>query len=176
MGSRAVITTSYSDEPETSQEFGLYTQFLGPRNCVESFLIYCKMQGFTSPEENKRGWDDLYAVMENYSGENARIEIGKCCDLGIEYLDYGVYVIRDWEIIDRQYQFIADESNYDAVYSLILKIDQSQPKAQQLGKEKIDKLWETLNPEYKLYLKLAEKFKHKLPPKENKKEKRDIER
>lgn len=169
MGSRAVITTSQSDELETSQDIGLYTQFYGPRDCVEAFLTYCKMRNFPSPEVQSIGWHGLCTVMENFSGENARISIGKCCDLGIEFLDYGVYVIQDWEIVDRQHQFAADESDYDAVYRIILKIDQAQPKEQQLGKGKIDLLWEDLNPEYKLYLKLKEKFSNRKQPAAKKK-------
>lgn len=115
MGSRAVITTSQSDELENSQDIGLYTQFYGPRDCVEAFLTYCKMRNFPSPERQSIGWHGLCTVMENFSGENARISIGKCCDLGIDFLDYGVYVIQDWEIIDRKHQFAADESDYHIV-------------------------------------------------------------
>jgi len=173
MGSRAVITTSQADEIENSQDTGLYTQFYGPRNCIEAFLVYCKMRQIPSPENNISGWDALYTVMNNFSGDNARISIDKCCELNIELLDYGVYIIRDWEIIDRQFQFIPDEVDYDCVYDLIMKIDQAQPKEHQLGKAKIDKLWENLNPEYKLYLKLAEKYNCK---KRSGKKKNDIER
>ena len=75
LGSRAVITTSQSDELENSQDIGLYTQFYGPRDCVEAFLTYCKMRNFPSPERQSIGWHGLCTVMENFSGENARISI-----------------------------------------------------------------------------------------------------
>ena len=52
MGNRAVITASLSNDPQTSNDIGIYLHWNGGRDSVEAFLEYCKRRGFRPPDQD----------------------------------------------------------------------------------------------------------------------------
>lgn len=127
MGNRAVITASKSMDVQSSSDIGVYLHWNGGRDSVEAFLEYCKRRGFRSPDEDCYGWARLCQVIANFFGGDLSIGIDKCCNLDCDNGDNGVYIIKGWEIVGRQYFNENEQYNYDK--ELMLKdIDSQQPK------------------------------------------------
>ena len=63
MGNRAVITASLSNDPQTSNDIGIYLHWNGGRDSVEAFLEYCKRRGFRPPDQDNYGWARLCQVI-----------------------------------------------------------------------------------------------------------------
>lgn len=133
MGNRAVITTSKSMDVQTSSELGVYLHWNGGRDSVEAFLEYCKRRGFRPPEEDCYGWARLCQVIGNYFGGDLSIGIDKCCNLDCDNGDNGVYIIKNWEIIGRQY-FSGKEQNVHKLDYMLEEIDQQQPEQDRIFK------------------------------------------
>lgn len=137
MGNRAVITTSMVEDVENSNDIGVYLHWNGGRDSVEAFLTYCKIQGFRCPEEDNYGWARLCQVIANYfGGSGLSVGIDQCCRLGCDNYNNGVYVIKNWEIVDRKYFDKVEQHSYD-LYEMLCGIDEAQPKKMQLGSAKI---------------------------------------
>lgn len=133
MGNRAVITASRSIFVKGSSDLGVYVHWNGGRDSVEGFLKYCRLQGFRSPETDSYGYARLVQVIANFfGGDGLSVGVGRCCDLDCENWDNGVYVIKNWEIVDRKY-FEGREQQEYALQDMLLSIDEAQPKAMQLG-------------------------------------------
>lgn len=129
MGNRAVITTEKRD-------LGVYVHWNGGRDSVEGFLAYCKLRGFRSPESDCYGWARLCQVIGNYfGGDGLSVGIQRyTTDERMDPGDNGIYIIRNWEIVDRVLPY--DGFREQCVYPLdemLGDIDQSQPKDQQIG-------------------------------------------
>lgn len=141
MGNRAVITigTGWSDI-QNSTELGVYLHWNGGRDSVEAFLTYCKLRGFRPPETDCYGWARLCQVIANFfGGDGLSIGIDKCCNLDCDNWDNGVYIIKKWEIVGREYFEGAEQNDYDLT-AMLLEIDECQPEQQRLGEEFITAL------------------------------------
>ena len=125
MGNRAVITTQ-------SKKIGLYLHWNGGRDSIEAFLKYCELQLFTSPEKDFYGWARLSQVISNFFGGSLSIGIDEYSKLDTDNYDNGVYIIKDWKIIGREY-FNGLEQNEYTLNLMLLAIDKKQPKHMQLG-------------------------------------------
>ena len=136
MGNRAVITASTSKNTKGSNDIGVYLHWNGGRPSVEGFLKYCKMQGFRSPETDNYGYARLCQVIGNFFGGGLSVGVDKCVCLDCDNWDNGVYVIENWEIVDRQYMNYGEQEGGD-LFEMLLAIDQAQPSGMQLGEEKI---------------------------------------
>jgi hypothetical protein len=135
MGNRAVITASKSFSIKDSNDLGVYMHWNGGRDSVEAFLDYCKFQGFRSPESDSYGYARLVQVIANFFGSGGlSVSVDKCCSLDCENWDNGVYVIENWEIVDRKY-FDGDEQDLYDRTEMLLEIDGCQPKDMQLGEK-----------------------------------------
>ena len=133
MGNRAVITASTALDVAESNDIGVYVHWNGGRDSVEAFLKYCKLQGFRSPETDCYGYARLCQVIANFFGAGGlSVGVEKCCRLDCDNYDNGVYIIKDWEIVDRQY-FEGGEQDEYSLEAMLLDIDESQPKSMQLG-------------------------------------------
>lgn len=122
MGNRCVITTK-------QKKIGVYLHWNGGRDSVEAFLKYCKLQGFRSPDKDDYGWARLCQVISNFfgtSGGGLSIGIGEYDRLDTDNGDNGVYIIENWEIVDREYFDGIEQQNYDLV-EMLVAIDDSQP-------------------------------------------------
>lgn len=134
MGNRAVITTK---QGWTSKEnnLGIYLHWNGGRDSVEAFLTYCKMKGYRSPEKDNYGWASLAAVITNFfgaSGDSIGIDI--VTRLDCDNWNNGVYIIEDWQIVDRQ-RFKGREQQEHNLEEFLMDIDNSMPEGARFGEE-----------------------------------------
>ena len=131
MGNRAVITT---EENFQNNGIGVYVHWNGGRDSVTAFLKYCKMKGYRTPETDCYGWARLVQVIGNFFGGSVSVGIDTVNNLYCDNYDNGVYIIRNWEIVARKY-FDAEEQNVYDLNEMLIFIDESMPKKEQLGKE-----------------------------------------
>jgi len=96
MGNRAVITTE-------DKEIGVYLHWNGGRESVEAFLAVCKELGHRSPEDDCYGWARLCQVVGNFFGGTTSLGIDRYENLDTDNGDNGVYIIKNWEIIGREF-------------------------------------------------------------------------
>ena len=125
MGNRAVIATSRKD-------LGVYLHWNGGRDSVEAFLKYCELQQFRAPERDCYGWARLCQVIGNFFGGGLSVGVGKYDRLDTDNWDNGVYIIKDWEIIGREF-FEGEEQQGYELNEMLKAIDKKQPKEMQLG-------------------------------------------
>jgi hypothetical protein len=100
------------------------------------------MKGYPSPDKDCYGWADLAKVVGNFFDSDG---CDDGCSRGIDVLDRldcdnfdnGLYVIKDWDIVDRQY-YSGGEQRVYKLKNMLMDIDKAQPKDQQVGEAKID--------------------------------------
>jgi len=134
MGNRAVITTK-KGWANQSNSVGIYLHWNGGRDSIISFITYCKIRGFRTPEEDCYGWSALNNVISNFfggSGYSVGIDVVERLDL--DNYDNGVYIIEDWQIVGREYNRNGEQDVYD-LKAMLLEIDKSQPKP--LGEDEL---------------------------------------
>ena len=134
MGNRAVITASLSNDPQTSNDIGIYLHWNGGRDSVEAFLEYCKRRGFRPPDQDNYGWARLCQVIANYFGGDLSIGVDLCRNLDCDNYDNGVYVIHGWDIIGRHY-FEREEQRVYNLEEMVYEIVQAQPEKDRLYKD-----------------------------------------
>lgn len=131
MGNRAVITTENKD-------LGVYLHWNGGRDSVEAFLMYCKLKGYRTPENDCYGWARLCQVIGNFFGGELSIGINKYEKLDFDNWDNGVYIIKDWKIVGREY-VRNEEQKYYKLVDMVKTINSKQPHDEQLSEDDIDK-------------------------------------
>ena len=100
MGNRAVITTN-----KNLNETGIYLHWNGGRDSVEAFLAYCDLKHYRKPENDSYGYAMLINVITNYFGDGLSCDVGNCQHLDCDNCDNGVYIIKDWRIVNRIYSY-----------------------------------------------------------------------
>jgi len=100
MGNRAMI--SFKEDGQDKQLApSIYLHWQGGRDSVEAFLAASQTLGI-------RGNDATYCigrmaqVIGNALGGTLSLGVGCYGNFGTEWLDHGVYWIKDWEIVDRE--------------------------------------------------------------------------
>ena len=116
MGNRCVITTE-------AREIGVYLHYNGDPDFVASLLRYCSLAGIRKPENNCYGWARLCQVAANYFGGTLSVGINRYDKLDTDNGDNGTYIIRDWEIVDREFGEGFGEANTE----IMMEIDKAQP-------------------------------------------------
>ena len=101
MGNRAVITTEDKD-------LGVYLHWNGGRDSVEAFLFYCKLKEYRCPENDCYGWARLCQVIGNFFGGEYSVGIDRYTRLDTDNGDNGVYIIKNWEIIGKEFEPLED--------------------------------------------------------------------
>ena len=134
MGNRAVITTKENFE---NNGIGIYLHWHGGRDSVEGFLEYCKRKGYRSPEQDSYGWACLITVIGNYFGTGLSVGVNTVDNLDCDNWDNGVYIIENWEIVDRKY-FEGEEQYYISLEDMITKIESRQPKMEEEMEEEYE--------------------------------------
>jgi hypothetical protein len=124
MGNRAVITTQDKD-------LGIYLHWNGGRNSVEGFLLYCKMKGYRAPENDCYGWARLCQVIGNFFGGEYSVGIDRYDRLDTDNGDNGVYIIKDWQIIGKEFEPL-DTLDIVQVKMMLESINSSMPTSEQL--------------------------------------------
>lgn len=130
MGNRAVIET-----PE--RNIGVYLHWNGGRDSVEGFLTYCDLKGFRPPERDCYGWARLCQVVGNYFGGSLSLGIDTCDKLDEDNWNNGVYVIKDWKIVDRLY-FKGSEQREYPLLEMLRAINSAQPPSERLHEPFLD--------------------------------------
>jgi hypothetical protein len=130
MGNRAVITTK-------DKKIGVYLHWNGGRDSVEAFLKYCELKGYRPPESDCYGWARLCQVIGNFFGGELSIGIDQYDRLDKDNGDNGVYVIEDWQIVDRLFISWPEQHEYDLV-EMLKDINSKQPKDEQLEEDKLE--------------------------------------
>ena len=121
MGNRAVITTE-------DKKIGIYLHWNGGRHSIEGFLAVCKELGHRPPETDSYGWARLCQVIGNFFGGTTSIGIDLLDNLDCDNGDNGMYIIKNWEIIGREFTpYKANEPKIDDLTELITEIKTSQP-------------------------------------------------
>lgn len=133
MGNRAVITTS-------DKKIGVYLHWNGGRDSVEAFLTYCKLQNFRCPEDDDYGWARMCQVIANYfDGDSHGLCIGidRYKVLDTNNGDNGVYIIKNWQIVEREFMRWPEQTSESSLLERLIQIDECQPVKMQLGAERI---------------------------------------
>ena len=125
MGNRAVITTK-------EKKIGVYLHWNGGRDSVEAFLTYCKLKGYRTPDKDDYGWARLCQVIGNWFGGECSIGIDVYDRLDKDNGDNGVYIIENWEIVDRLYFEGTEQQNY-SLYDFLIDINNKQPESEKLN-------------------------------------------
>lgn len=131
MGNRAVIATS-------DKSVGVYLHWNGGRDSVEAFLLYCKLKGYRSPETDNYGWARLCQVIGNFFGGETSVGVGRYESLDTNNWDNGVYIISNWEIIDRLFAPMAEQHQHDLL-EILQQINEAQPPKEQLTDEELQR-------------------------------------
>ena len=138
MGNRAVLTCN-----KNLRETGIYIHWNGGRDSVEAFLAYCDLKGFRKPEEDNYGWACLTRVISNFFAssidDGLSIGIDNCKYLDCDNWDNGVYIIKNWRIVDRIF-YTGKEQNHHDFVDFIHEIDESQPVNTRLNAEQWNRL------------------------------------
>lgn len=131
MGNRAVIATRKKD-------IGIYLHWNGGRDSVQAFLTFCKIKGFRCPENDCYGWAYLTTIVGNYFGVGLSLGVNKYECLDRDNYDNGVYIIENWEIVDREF-FSGDEQNEYKLEDMLRNINDHQPYQLQITTEELSK-------------------------------------
>ena len=137
MGNRAVITTSTSEDVKNSKDIGIYLHWNGGRDSVEGFLKFCELAGYRSPDVDNYGWAQLCRIIGNFFGDGMSVGIDTCDHLDCDNYDNGVYIIRNWKIVDRKY-FNGKEQSKFPLIEMLKAINNSQPENQRLDESIIN--------------------------------------
>lgn len=134
MGNRAVITT-YNHKDNTPS---LYLHWNGGRDSVEAFLMYAKLKGHRPMESDSYGIARLAQIIGNFFGGTNSLGIDNYSNCDTNNFDNGVYLVKDWEIVDREFFSGVEQREHD-LGGMLLGIDEKQPEHLQLGKDGIQK-------------------------------------
>lgn len=124
MGNRAVITTR-------DKKLGVYLHWNGGRDSVEGFLEYCKLKGYRCPEKDCYGWARLCQVIGNFFGGECSVGINLYEKLDRNNGDNGVYIIENWEIVDREFAPTYEQQEYK-LNEMLDHINSKMPEAEQI--------------------------------------------
>ena len=140
MGNRAVIGWQDKDGNFSEESVGVYLHWNGGRDSVEAFLAYCEMMGFRSPSfDNQYGIARFVQVIANWFGEDGlSIGVDKICNLDTDNWDNGLYICKDWRIVDRKYAH-GEQLEYSLI-EFVHDLNEKQPEGMRKTEEELDEL------------------------------------
>lgn len=127
MGNRAVITTR---EQFDNDGIGVYVHWNGGVDSVIGFLEFCKRKGYRSPTNDPAyGFARLTQVIANWFNEGLSVGVGKLSELDCDNGDNGTYIIKDWEIVGKEYDSWNDTYKVDEfdLEEIVSSINSCQP-------------------------------------------------
>lgn len=142
MGNRAVITTFIDEPVKDLHQIGIYLHWNGGRDSVEAFLLYCKFRGFRTPETDNYGFARLTQVITNWFSGDLSVGVDQCKKLDCDNFDNGVYLIKNWRIVDRQYNSLIEQDEYNTL-DFLMEIDEAQPVKDRIGVSKMRELYDS---------------------------------
>lgn len=136
MGNRCVITTK-------EKKIGVYLHWNGGIGSVRAFLAYCKIKEYRPPETDCYGWSYLCTTICNFMGDGLSCGIDLYENLDTKNGDNGVYIIENWEIVDRLYAPSSNKSEYD-LEDFIRYLNECQPEKIRIEEKELEKKIEEL--------------------------------
>ena len=131
MGNRALIKFD-------GQDAGVYLHWNGGRDSVEAFLEYCKLRDFRCDDY---GIARFCQVVGNFFGGGLSLGVTtNIKDEDAEWMDNGIYIVKDWEIVGRIPEDISEQNEYDR-RDMLDDIDVCQPENDRLGTAFIAAPW-----------------------------------
>lgn len=132
MGNRAVIATE-------EKQIGVYVHWNGGKESIETFLAYCDMKNQRPPESDCYGWARLCQVIGNFFGGTTSIGIDKYSRLDTDNWDNGVYIIKDWKIIGRDFKRREDQeiSSFRELEENLTEVNKKQPAEEQVSYDEL---------------------------------------
>jgi len=112
MGNRAVITIKENNIPQEDWQ-SLYLHWNGGRDTVEPLLHVAKLYGIRCQADPSYAIARLSQLTGNTLGGTLSIGVGTYKQLDTDNADNGVYVVKDWEIVDREYHDGYEQQEYD---------------------------------------------------------------
>ena len=138
MGNRAVIVAKkdlFGDGSINPNQIGVYLHWNGGRRSIEGFLKYCKLKGYRTPETDSYGWARLCQVIGNFFGGTLSLGIDRAENLDCDNWDNGVYVIENWEIVNRLHMRNGEQYAKYTVDEMMQAIDEKMPESERLGED-----------------------------------------
>ena len=128
----------------------------GGRDSVEAFLEYCKLRNFRC---DNYGVARMCQVVGNWFGGTLSIgTVANIKDEDSDWVDNGIYVVKNWEIIKRIPDDMEEQMYHDKI-EMLLDIDKEQPERDRLGAQYINAPWvdtKDLKPGDKIYCRFHE--------------------
>jgi len=112
MGNRAVITIKEKNIPQEDWQ-SLYLHWNGGRDTVEPLLHVAKLYGVRCQDDPSYAIARLSQIVGNFIQGTTSIGVGTYKQLDTDNCDNGVYVVKDWEIVDREYHDGYEQQEYD---------------------------------------------------------------
>jgi hypothetical protein len=112
MGNRAVIAFVNDKGEKDKNSVGIYLHWNGGRDSVEGFLAYAKKQGVRGNTDSSYCVARLAQIIGNTFGGTLSVGVGIVKNLDCDNYDNGVYWVKDFEIVDREYKQRAEQQNY----------------------------------------------------------------
>ena len=112
MGNRAVITIKENDTPKEDWQ-SLYLHWNGGRDTIEPLLYVAKLYGIRCQADPSYAIARLSQLTGNTLGGTLSLGVGTYKQLDTDNYDNGVYVVKDWEIVDREYHHGLEQQEYD---------------------------------------------------------------
>tara|TARA_R110002153_G_scaffold175858_1_gene329063 strand:+ start:1176 stop:1580 length:405 start_codon:yes stop_codon:yes gene_type:complete len=112
MGNRAVITIKEKDTPQEDWN-SLYLHWNGGRDSVAPFLYVAKLYGIRCNSDSSYAIARLSQLIGNTLGGTLSLGVGAYKCLDTDNGNNGVYVVKDWEIVDRLNHDGEEQSEYN---------------------------------------------------------------
>ena len=112
MGNRAVITIKEKNTPKEDWQ-SLYLHWNGGRDTVEPLLHVAKLYGIRCQDDSNYAIARLSQLIGNTLGGTLSLGVGTYKQLDTDNFDNGVYVVEDWQIIDREFNPSNEQSEYN---------------------------------------------------------------
>lgn len=130
MGNRAVIT-------DKTKKIGVYLHYNGGRDSVEPMLAFCKLKGYRAPNNDRDyAYSRLCQIVGNFFGGTCSLGVGLYKELDTNNGNNGVYIIDDWDIVNREFAPTIEQDCYDFL-EFLLELNYSQPQKEQLPIDEI---------------------------------------
>ena len=117
MGNRAVITIKEKDVPQEDWN-SLYLHWNGGRDSVEPFLHVASLYGIRCNGDSSYAIARLSQLIGNTLGGTLSLGVGSYKCLDTNNFDNGTYIVKDWDIVEREHLPYEDfeeqdEHNFD---------------------------------------------------------------
>ena len=134
MGNRAVITIKEKNTPKEDWR-SIYLHWNGGRDSVEPLLHVAKLYDLRCQSDPSYAIARLSQLIGNTLGGTLSLGVGTYKQLDTDNADNGVYVVENWEIVDREYHHGLEQQEYDfnKVVSEIRSVNDSIFKYKEQG-------------------------------------------